>query len=102
MKLRPWQLGAPELMHQTFVEQIFSLADDVRVFPGHDYIEDNLEFTLGREPDNQSAQSLRSEFQAGLSAESYVSTIGLEREMNVFFRLDQSAFVGLRRLRDEW
>ncbi|PCI80260.1 MAG: hydroxyacylglutathione hydrolase [SAR86 cluster bacterium] len=115
--------GAPELMHQTFVEQIFPLADDVRVFPGHDYIENNLGFTLDREPDNQSAQSLRAEFKAGLSAESYVSTIGLEREINVFFRLDQaqvrtgiavslntderelddqSTFVGLRRLRDEW
>ena len=115
--------GAPEIMHQTFVDQFYTLADDVRVFPGHDYIENNLKFTLDREPDNESAQSLRAQFEAGLSAESYVSTIGVEREINVFFRLDQSqvragiaaslncdigklddrsTFVGLRGLRDNW
>ena len=115
--------GAPEIMYQTFVEQFYPLADDVRVFPGHDYIENNLQFTLDREPDNQSAQTLCAQFKAGLSAESYVSTIGMEREINVFFRLDQAqvragisasldadvsklddqfTFVGLRRLRDKW
>ena len=115
--------GAPEIMHQTFVEQFYPLADDVRVFPGHDYIENNLQFALDREPDNQSAQSLLAQFKAGLSAESYVSTIGVERGINVFFRLDQaqvrsgiaasldidveklddqSTFVGLRSIRDKW
>lgn len=115
--------GAPEIMYQTFVEQFYPLGDDVRVFPGHDYIENNLRFTLDREPDNLSAQSLCAQFKAGLSAESYVSTIGMEREINVFFRLaqtqvragiaasldtdvskleDQSTFVGLRRIRDKW
>lgn len=115
--------GEPKVLHQTFVEEIFPLADDVRIFPGHDYIENNLGFTLDREPDNNDAKSLRTEFQEGLSAESYVSTIGTERKINVFFRLneaqvragvaasldtdvnkldDQSTFVGLRRLRDNW
>jgi hypothetical protein len=66
---------------------------------------------------------LCAQFKAGLSAESYVSTISMEREINVFFRLDQmqvrsgiaasldtdiealddqSTFVGLRRMRDKW
>lgn len=115
--------GAAEIMYQTFVEQFFPLADDVRIFPGHNYIENNLRFTLDREPDNLSAQSLCAQFKAGLSAESYVSTIGMEREINVFFRLDQaqvragvavslevdasklndqSTFVGLRRIRNKW
>ena len=115
--------GAPEIMYETFVKQFYPLADEVRVFPGHDYIENNLQFTLDREPDNQSAQSLCAQFKAGLSAESYVSTISMEREINVFFRLDQmqvrsgiaasldtdiealddqSTFVGLRRMRDKW
>ncbi len=115
--------GAPRVLHRTFVEQIFPLADEVRVFPGHDYIENNLEFTLDREPDNRSAQTLRAEFKQGLNAEEFVSNIGLEREINVFFRLnqeqvragiaaslaidvskldDQTTFIGLRRLRDSW
>ena len=115
--------GAPEIMYETFVEQFYPLAGEVRIFPGHNYIENNLQFTLDREPDNQSAQSLCAQFKAGISAESYVSTIGVEREINVFFRLnqaqvrlgiaaslgtdvekldDQSTFVGLRRMRDKW
>ena len=81
------------------------------------------EFTLNREPDNESALSLRHKFQNGLDAESFVSDIGLEREINVFFRLDepqvrmgiaeslkigietldrQKTFIGLRGLRDNW
>ena len=115
--------GEPKRLYQTFAEQIFRLDDSVRVFPGHDYIQNNLEFTLDREPENQAAQSLRAQFDNGLDAESYVSTIGLEREINVFFRTgeasvragvaaalsldvdvldDQETFVGLRRLRDNW
>ena len=115
--------GEPKILHKTFEDHIFPLADDVRIFPGHDYIENNLEFTLDREPDNKSALSLRDEFKNGLDAESFVSDIGLEREINVFFRLNenqvraglassldldvmsldnQKTFIGLRKLRDSW
>lgn len=115
--------GAPEILHQTFSEHIFPLADDVRVFPGHDYIENNLAFTLDREPQNQAAQALQSDFRGEVSAESYVSTIGMERQINVFFRTNQpsvrsgvaskldidpgalddlATFVALRRIRDNW
>ena len=115
--------GEPKTLHKTFEDQIFPLTNDVRIFPGHDYIENNLEFTLNREPDNESALSLRHKFQNGLDAESFVSDIGLEREINVFFRLDepqvrmgiaeslnigietldrQKTFIGLRGLRDNW
>ncbi len=115
--------GDPIIMHQTFEEQIFLLSDNVRIYPGHDYIENNLEFTLDREPDNQSAKELKEKFNNGLDAESFISDIGLERQINVFFRLDehrvrlgiadslkidvasldrQKTFVGLRGLRDNW
>ena len=115
--------GEPKLLHQTFVDHIFRLPDDVRVFPGHDYLENNLAFTLDREPDNLTAQALRSEFKDGLNAETYVSTLGMERKINVFFRIsqasvregvaqslnldvsgldDRSTFIGLRQLRDAW
>ena len=115
--------GAPKIMFQTFQEQFFPLGDSVRVFPGHDYIENNLGFTLDREAVNKAAFELKEKFTRGLNAESFVSTIGLEREINVFFRLDQDevrrgvasslnlnfrdldsekTFIGLRRLRDSW
>lgn len=115
--------GEPKVLYKTFAEQIFTMQDDVRVFPGHDYIENNLAFTLDREADNQKAQSLSAEFKNGLDAESFVTNIGLEREINVFFRLDsaqvragvaasnggdaaslddEATFIGLRGLRDNW
>jgi hydroxyacylglutathione hydrolase len=115
--------GEPKTLHKTFEDQIFPLADNVRIFPGHDYIENNLEFTLDREPDNEQALLLREKFQNGLNAESFVSDIGLEREINVFFRLNsaqvragiaasfntrpenldnEKTFIGLRKLRDNW
>ncbi len=115
--------GEPKILHKTFEDHIFPLSDDVRIFPGHDYIENNLEFTLDREPDNKTALSLRDKFKNGLDAESFVSDIGLERQINVFFRLNenqvraglalsldldvasfdnQKTFIGLRKLRDTW
>ena len=115
--------GEPKILHKTFEDHIFTLADDVRIFPGHDYIENNLEFTLDREPDTETAMSLRDKFKNGLDAESFVSDIGLERQINVFFRLNenqvriglassldldvasldnQKTFIGLRKLRDSW
>ena len=115
--------GEPSILHKTFEEQIFLLSDNVRIYPGHDYIENNLRFTLDREPDNQCARQLMDKFKSGLDAESFISDIGLEREINVFFRLDehqvrvgiadslkidvnsldrQKTFIGLRGLRDNW
>ncbi|MFO1426824.1 MAG: hydroxyacylglutathione hydrolase family protein [Steroidobacteraceae bacterium] len=47
--------GAPELLYDTFVNQISRLPDATRIYPGHDYLVRNLEFTLDREPDNREA-----------------------------------------------
>ncbi len=107
--------GDPEVLFETFRNQIFTLSDDVRIFPGHDYIENNLGFTLEYEPSNSKAKELLTQFQAGLDAESYVTTIGLEREINTFFRLhsdeirdrmdthsDKETFIALRKQRDRW
>ena len=107
--------GDPNILFETFSEQIFTLDDDVQIFPGHDYIENNLSFTLEYEPSNSIAKELLAEFQSGLDAESYVTTIGLEREINTFFRLhsnelrtrlgtrdDKETFIALRKKRDRW
>ena len=50
--------GNVEAMYTTFVEQLAKLPDDTRVYPGHDYIENNLRFTLTREPGNAAAKAL--------------------------------------------
>jgi hydroxyacylglutathione hydrolase len=51
--------GNVEAMFATFVDQLAKLPDDTQVYPGHDYIENNLRFTLAREPDNAPAQPER-------------------------------------------
>ena len=44
--------GHPEELYDTFVQQLAALPDDTLIYPGHDYIANNLQFTLDREPDN--------------------------------------------------
>ena len=50
--------GNAEDLYTTFVEQLAKLPAGTRVYPGHDYIENNLRFTLAREPDNAAAKAL--------------------------------------------
>ena len=50
--------GNPEDLYATFVDQLARLPDDTQVYPGHDYIENNLRFTLAREPDNTAANAM--------------------------------------------
>src|SRR4029078_3343104 len=47
--------GDPGLLYETFVNQLAKLSDATRVYPGHEYMERNLAFTLDREPGNRDA-----------------------------------------------
>ena len=47
--------GHPAELYKTFSEQLARLPASTLIYPGHDYIENNLRFTLDREPDNRSA-----------------------------------------------
>ena len=51
--------GHPEELYDTFVSQLEKLPQDTFIYPGHDYITNNLSFTLDREPDNQVAAGLK-------------------------------------------
>ena len=53
--------GHPAELYETFAGQLARLPDETLIYPGHDYIENNLEFTLDREPDNARAASLLGE-----------------------------------------
>ena len=53
--------GDVKKMYHTFAEQLDVLPDNTKVYPGHDYIENNLEFSLSREPGNQFAKNLLAE-----------------------------------------
>ncbi|SVE35516.1 uncharacterized protein METZ01_LOCUS488370, partial [marine metagenome] len=47
--------GHPEELYETFIKQLANLPDTTRVYPGHDYLYNNLEFTVDREPENARA-----------------------------------------------
>ena len=115
--------GDPTLMYATFVDQLARLPDAMRIYPGHDYIENNLKFTLAREPDNTAAAAMLPGVLGHDPATSLVTTMAQEKTINTFFRLGNASviaalresfpdlpekpdartvFVKLRELRDSW
>jgi hydroxyacylglutathione hydrolase len=115
--------GHPEELYQTFTGQLTKLPDATLIYPGHEYISTNLEFTLDREPDNKAAQKLLADVADQDPDAPLVSTLALEKEINAFFRLHnpsviarlreafpdlpaeldaQTVFVKLRELRNSW
>ena len=116
--------GHPKELYQTFVNQLARLPDETQVYPGHDYIANNLGFTLDREPDNARARSLLDEVKdAGNPEHGLITTLALEKDINSFFRLHspsviarlreafpdlpdapdpETVFVKLRELRNSW
>lgn len=115
--------GHPDSLYGTFAGQLAKLSDDTLIYPGHDYIENNLNFTLDREPDNQRALQLKAEVDGQDTNQALVTSLGLEKEINTFFRLDnpsviarlreafpelsdnpdeKTVFLKLRELRNDW
>ncbi len=115
--------GHPKELYETFAGQLAKLPDDTLIYPGHDYIASNLRFTLDREPDNAKAQSLLSDVDQQDLDQALISTLGLEKEINTFFRLHnprviarlreafpdlpddpdpKTVFLKLRELRNSW
>jgi hydroxyacylglutathione hydrolase len=115
--------GHPEELYKTFDRQLSRLRDDTLVYPGHDYLINNLRFTLDREPDNQVAQRMIRDYEDQDPAHALVTTLAQEHEMNTFFRLDspsviarltedfpeigddpdpRTVFLKLRELRNSW
>jgi hydroxyacylglutathione hydrolase len=99
------------------------LPGHTQVYPGHDYIENNLKFTLARESDNTAAQALLPKVAGHDPATSVVTTLAEEKQYNTFLRLGSASliaklredfpdlpeqpdaktvFVKLRELRNKW
>ena len=115
--------GNTEVLFNTFDQQLSRLPDNTRLFPGHDYIETNLRFTLAREPENLAAQALVKLVTGQNGDSAPVTTLQQEKQHNTFFRLNQSGliaklreclpelpdqpnaqevFMALRALRNQW
>ena len=115
--------GHPAELYETFVNQLAKLPDNTLIYPGHDYIANNLQFTLDREPDNEAAQKLLDKVNDQDPANALVSTLAIEKDINTFFRLTspsviaalqekfpeigdapdpKTVFLKLRELRNNW
>jgi len=90
--------GHPKELYHTFAEQLARLPDATRIYPGHDYIANNLRFTLDREPDNARAKALLAEVAEQDPTRAMVTTLALEKEINTFFRLHSPSVIA--RLRE--
>ncbi len=90
--------GDPGALYETFARQLGKLPGDTQVYPGHDYIENNLRFTLDREPDNADARALLAQVGGQDPARPYVSTLAVEGRINTFFRLGSAGVIA--RLRE--
>ena len=92
--------GDVQAMYATFAEQLAKLPDSTLVYPGHDYIETNLKFTLAREPDNAAASALLPAVAGHDPATSVVTTLAQEKQHNTFFRLASESVIA--RLRENF
>ena len=90
--------GHPNELYHTFAEQLAQLPDETLIYPGHDYIANNLRFTLDREPDNARAPGLLAEIEDQDTDRALVTTLALEKEINTFFRLQSPSVIA--RLRE--
>jgi hydroxyacylglutathione hydrolase len=100
--------GDPEILFDTFENQLQSLPDPTQIYPGHDYLQNNLAFV----------QSLENKFNQDLA----MGTLKEEKRVNPFFRLEdpdliaalrdkiplktnpsrKEVFLALRSLRNAW
>jgi len=115
--------GHPEELYETFSRQLEALGEDTLIYPGHDYLVNNLEFTLDREPDNETANAMLDRCRNQDPDDALVTTLAQEREVNTFFRLQspsvmaklaeeypelgdspdpKAVFLKLRELRNSW
>jgi hydroxyacylglutathione hydrolase len=70
------------------------------VYPGHDYIENNLRFTLAREPDNAAANEMLPAVSGQDPATARVTTLAEEKRINTFLRLTSASVIA--KLREEF
>lgn len=115
--------GHPSELYDTFNTQLQKLDDNTQIYPGHDYLINNLEFTIDREPDNDTAKQMLADYENQDPNDALITTLAQEREVNTFFRLDspsviarlqekfpdigdqpdaRAVFLKLRELRNDW
>lgn len=85
--------GHPEELYATFEQQLEMLGDETLIYPGHDYLLNNLAFTLDREPDNTIAAQMIADYSDQDPDNALVTTMAQERDINTFFRLQSPSII---------
>ena len=85
--------GDPISLYETFYHQLIKLPKKTKIFPGHDYLKTNLEFTLSLEPENKHAMKLLNKAKSDRFSTSYVSSLENEYNINTFFRLKEDSII---------
>jgi hydroxyacylglutathione hydrolase len=111
--------GDPEVLADTVFSQVDALPDNTMLYPGHDYIVNNLRFTLDREPNNRAAAELLQQVESQDPNQALITNLGQERQINSFFRTQspeiiehfpqlsaeaspREVFLALRECRNSW
>ncbi len=85
------------------LQRLGQLADDVKIYPAHEYTQSNLEFAKAVMPDNQAVYAYTQQV-AELRGQNKItlpSTIGLEKQVNPFLMAKSlSEFIELRKQKD--
>jgi len=83
--------GTADQMYAALVETLCKLPEETQVYCGHEYTLQNLKFAAHVEPQNQDVQERGAWAQAKRQKEepTVPSTIGLERRINPFCRVEQ-------------
>ncbi|TAG32603.1 MAG: hydroxyacylglutathione hydrolase [Polaromonas sp.] len=92
--------GDVNALYSTFTDQLARLPDNTLVYPGHDYMETNLRFTLARESDNAAALARLPTVTGHDPATSAVTTLGEEKQFNTFMRLGSASLI--KKLRESF
>jgi hydroxyacylglutathione hydrolase len=117
------QGGDAGALYESFANRLSRLPDHTLVHAGHDYLLNNLGFTLSREPDNQVAGELHGALADTAALDMPVMSLAQEKRYNTFFRLQnpviiaglrekfpqlpeqptpREVFIHLRQLRNQW
>src|SRR5262249_19143520 len=89
--------GDPVALYESFASHIARLPDGTRIHPGHEYLINNLGFTLAREPGNSAALEMKQRLADAAPLAMPVTTLADEKRFNTFFRLGNPQIIaGLR------
>ena len=109
--------GDVNVHFNTIFNIVRNLPEQVKIYPSHDYLLNNLEFALTIEPKNESIKNLIEKRKKQDLDNQFIQTdLGLEKKINPFLRLnaktivekfsdlntEKERFIAIRKLRDNW